>query len=125
MGIRRHCRVRRLSGVNGVILFAALLLSTSLGCAPFLFAQSVPKTRKVVNRVTPSYPDILKSGHYEGQVRLAVTVRPDGRVSTVEVVGGNPMFSHYASEAVMRWKYAPAPTQTVEEVTFNFNLNSH
>jgi TonB family protein len=54
-------------------------------------------------------------------VRLDATVLPNGNVSKVEIKGGNPMLSQYASQAVMRWKYAPAPAQTVEEVTFNFN----
>ena len=80
--------------------------------------------RKAVVTVEPQYPAILKSAHFEGMIRLAATVLPNGNVSKVDVKGGNPMLCEYASEAVMRWKYAPGPVQTVEEVIFNFHSDS-
>jgi len=73
--------------------------------------------------VEPEYPAVLKNGHFEGQVRLEATVLASGSVSRVEVKGGNPMLSQYASQAVMKWKYAPGPAQTTEQVVFNFNSN--
>jgi TonB family protein len=101
------------------MLFASLLISTTV------FSQSAQKTkRKVVVSVAPEYPYVLRNGHFEGQVRLEATVLPNGSVTKVEIKGGNPMLSQYASEAVMRWKYVPAPAQTVEEVVFNFNSNA-
>ena len=69
----------------------------------------------------PEYPAVLKSGHFEGKVRLEATVLPNGSVTKVETKGGNPMLAQYAVEAVMKWKFAPGPAQTVEEVSFNFN----
>jgi len=72
----------------------------------------------------PEYPYVLRNGHFEGQVRLEATVLPNGTVSKVECKGGNPMLAQYASQAVMRWKYAPGPAQTVEEAVFNFNPNN-
>jgi TonB family protein len=71
----------------------------------------------------PEYPAIMKSGHFEGQVRLDVTVLPNGNVSKVDIRGGNPILAQCASQAVVRWKYAPAPEKTIEEVVFNFNPN--
>lgn len=73
--------------------------------------------------IQPEYPDVLKNGHFEGQVRLLATVNPNGSVSKVEIKGGNPMLSQYASQAVMRWKYVPGSAQTQEDVVFNFNSN--
>ena len=75
--------------------------------------------------VEPEYPQILKNGHFEGQVRLEATVQANGSVSHVEVKGGNPMLSQYASQAVMKWKYASGAAPTTEEVVFNFNANNH
>ena len=75
--------------------------------------------------VPPELPDILKKGRYEGTVRLAATVSPDGSVSRVEVLGGNPMLARYASEAVMRWKYVPLGAGTVENVNFDFSPTVH
>lgn len=71
--------------------------------------------------IEPDYPYILRNGHFEGQVRLEATVLPNGNVSKVEPRGGNPMLSQYAAQAVMHWKYAPGPAQTLEEVVFSFN----
>jgi len=71
--------------------------------------------------VEPEYPAVLKNGRFEGQVRLEATVLANGSVSHVEVKGGNPMLSQYASQAVMKWKYAPGTAQTTEEIVFNFN----
>jgi len=71
--------------------------------------------------VEPEYPAVLKNGRFEGQVRLDATVLANGTVSKVEVKGGNPMLCQYAAEAVMRWKYLPGPSQTIEEVVFNFD----
>lgn len=94
-----------------------LILATAIPS----FTQNGPKRRKAVVKVQPDYPAVLKNGHFEGQVRLSATVLPDGNVTKVEIRGGNPMLSQYAAEAVMKWKYAPGPAQTVEEVVFNFD----
>lgn len=111
---------------KGWFMLAALALLLCLVTPALLSAQSpTAKThRKVVTMVEPEYPAILKNGHFEGQVRLEATVQPNGNVSKVDIKGGNPMLSQYASQAVMKWKYAPSPAQTVEEVIFNFNANT-
>jgi outer membrane biosynthesis protein TonB len=111
----------------GRLSFAALTFSLCLLTlpAPRLQAQSAAKShRKVLTMFEPEYPTILKNGHFEGQVRLEATVLPNGNVSKVDPKGGNPMLLQYASQAVMKWKYALGPAQTVEEVVFVFNPNS-
>ncbi len=103
---------------------AALLLTASIVSGGSLLAQSPAKVkRKVLTQVAPEYPYVLRNGHFEGQVKLAATVLPNGSVTKVEPLGGNPMLSQYAQEAVMRWKFAPGSAQTVEEVVFTFNSN--
>lgn len=85
-------------------------------------SDGAPKSRrKVLVTVQPQYPAVLREGRYQGQVRIAATVLPNGSVSRVQTLGGNPMFSEFAEAAVKKWKYAPGPVETVEEVTFNFN----
>lgn len=101
----------------------SLALITS-GLTHQVAAQTSAKTkRKVVLSVQPDYPYVLRNGHFQGQVRLEATVLPNGNVSKVDIKGGNPMLSQYASQAVMRWKYAPGPALTVEDVVFSFNSN--
>jgi TonB family protein len=117
---------RSLSGFQANFLLAAVAVLFCLmgSLAPQLLAQNPSKPhRKVVVMFEPEYPAVLKNGHFEGQVRLDATVGSNGTVSKVEIKGGNPILAQYASQAVTRWKYAPGPAQTVEEVVFNFNSN--
>jgi hypothetical protein len=101
-----------------------LLLALAASSTPRAFAQETAKIkRKVLVMTEPDYPFVLRNGHFEGQVRLAATVLPNGTVTKVECKGGNPMLAQYASMAVMHWKYAPGPAQTVEEAVFVFNSN--
>jgi outer membrane biosynthesis protein TonB len=122
---RQSGNVRKLSGVRKRLLLAALAVLCGFAAStPHLSAQDAAKTkRKVLVMTEPDYPYVLRNGHFEGQVRLALTVLPNGTVSKAETKGGNPMLAQYASIAVMHWKYAPAPTQTVEEAVFVFNPN--
>jgi TonB family protein len=117
-----------LSGVEARSLLAAfaLLLCLTASSVPQLLAQSAPAKvhRKVIVMFDPEYPAIMKNGHFDGQVRLDATVSASGTVSKVEVKGGNPILAQCATQAVVRWKYAPAPAQTIEEVVFNFNSNN-
>jgi len=86
-----------------------------------VLAQKVTKSeRKVLVSVKPDYSELLRHAQIGGLVRLRVTVSADGKVNQVEVLGGNPILSESASAAVMKWKYAPAPGQTVEEVSISF-----
>ena len=122
---RQFRTVRSLSVGNRLCLAAlAVLLGLLAVSTPRLLAQDTAKThRKVLVMTEPDYPYVLRNGHFEGQVRLAATVLPNGTVSKVECKGGNPMLAQYAAQAVMHWKYAPGPAQTVEEAVFTFNAN--
>ena len=100
----------------------ALLFSLGTCLAPPVLAQKAAKSsRKVVSSVKPEYPELLRHQQIGGLVRLDATVLPDGTVSKVEVRGGNPILAESAAAAVMKWKYAPAASQTTEEVTFTFD----
>jgi outer membrane biosynthesis protein TonB len=86
-----------------------------------LAQASVRMARKVLTQVSPEYPDFFRNGHFEGRIVAEATVLANGSVSSVEIKAGNPMFATFASKALMKWKYAPGPDKTVEEVIFNFN----
>lgn len=98
----------------------AILLLASFGLSSHLKAQEEVH-RKVLVRVPPEYPEMLRAAQIGGQVRLSATVQPNGNVTQTEVRGGNPILAEKAQKAVMKWKYAPAATQTVEEVTLSFS----
>jgi TonB family protein len=95
----------------------ALCLTTAF--VPVALGQRKPE-RKVMVVSTPEYPDILRHARVGGVVRLKATVLPNGTVSNVEVIGGNPILAENAATAVKKWKYAPAATQTIENVSLSF-----
>jgi outer membrane biosynthesis protein TonB len=115
---RKQIDVKKMLWVVGL----ALLVCGMTSATPPIQAQTAPAKikRKVLVMTEPDYPYILRNGHFDGQVRLEATVLPNGNVSHVECKGGNPMLAQYASQAVMHWKYAPGPAQTLEEAVFVF-----
>jgi TonB family protein len=118
----RVYRGRRLGAAFALLLALIGLLP---GFASHLVAQNADKPqRKVLVSYQPVYPELLAKGHFEGVVRLVVSVQANGNVSKVDIKGGNPMLARYAMEAVMKWRYAPAPAPTVEQVAIRFNTGS-
>jgi TonB family protein len=71
--------------------------------------ESEPKPLK---KVMPTYPEVFKGRGIYGAVHLKVQVDADGAVKSIEVLGGNPIFSEAASKAVKQWRY---PTSTKEQ----------
>jgi TonB family protein len=119
-----HRRVHTHS-IIAVTVAAAIL--TPLGGSrliPNLFAQNKLKPgREVIHTVKPDYPAIVKNARIGGTVRLNAVVLPSGTVARVQIVGGNPILAESTAKAVMNWKYAPASSQTSEEVLVVFNSN--
>ena len=109
-------------GVSPAIVALALCLTAAF-VTPSHAQKAEKSARKVVVTVKPDYPEVLKRAQVGGVVRLKVTVQPNGTVSNVEVLGGNPILADSAAVAVKRWKYAPAPTETVENPSLTFSPN--
>jgi len=85
-------------------------------------AQKAPKfERKALVSVKPEYPELLKRARIGGLVRLRAWILPNGTVSNVEVLGGNPILAASAVDAVKKWKFAPGPIQTTDDISLNFN----
>ena len=92
------------------------------GFGPLSLAQKAEKSdRKVLVSSQPLYPELLKRAQIGGLVRLKATVLINGTVSNVAVTGGNPVLAESAVAAIKRWKFAPAASQTVEDIAINFN----
>ncbi len=108
--------------LNRISASAILTLCLLCGFAPATLAQKTAKSdRKVLVTVKPEYSELLKHAQIGGLVRLKVTVAPDGKVSNVDVVGGNPILAESAANAVTKWKFVPAPAQTVEDISISFS----
>ena len=108
----------------GRLASATLQLALCLATAfvPASLAQKSSKSeRKAIVITKPDYPDILRRAQVGGVVRLRATVLPNGSVTNVEILGGNPILAENAAAAVKKWKYAPAATQTTEDVSLSFS----
>jgi TonB family protein len=117
---------RKLGVISGLAWATlALLLCLASSLVPNMQAQearpAAKSARKVVVTVKPEYPLTLKRAGIGGTVRLHAVVLPNGNVSKVEIIGGNPILAESAAKAVMQWKYAPAAWQTNAEVQFDFH----
>jgi TonB family protein len=77
--------------------------------------------RRLVTRVEPEYPELLRKNHIRGTVRLEVIVAANGKVETVTLRGGDAVLGDLAMTAVRKWVYAPAHSKETIEVSIPFD----
>jgi len=75
--------------------------------------------------VAPKYPRELRQNEIGGIVRLSVVINPNGSVSKVTPVGGNPVLVDAATQAVKQWKYVAGDHPTTIEVQLDFIPSQH
>jgi outer membrane biosynthesis protein TonB len=78
-------------------------------------------TRKVINKVVPTYPQMARSINLTGIVKLEVLVQSNGSVKSMQVKGGAPVLAESAQFAVHFWKWEKADHETTELVEVHFN----
>jgi TonB family protein len=101
-----------------------IVLCTTVGLSSLpVLAQQPEGQRKVLDKVTPQYPDLARALHLAGTVKLAVIVAPNGSVKSVRPIGGNPVLLKAAQDAIGKWKWAPAPQESEELVDLRFHSN--
>lgn len=76
--------------------------------------------RKVSARVAPAYPELARKMHIHGVVRIEAIVRPNGTVKSTRILGGSPVLVEAAQDAVGKWKFEPAQSETTEIVQLAF-----
>lgn len=99
-----------------------VLIILAIAVRPCLLAQEATESsaRLVITRIVPVYPELAGRLHLAGDVKLRVTVTPDGAAKAMEVLGGNPVLVKAAQDVVPRWKWVPAPHETKETVVLHF-----
>jgi TonB family protein len=107
-------------------LFATVFMAlgfAAIGLAPRRsVAQDQPEAkRKVVTRVVPAYPELAGKMQITGTVRLEVVVAANGKMKSFQVIGGSPVLSKAAVDAIDKWKWVAAPQETKEILEFNFH----
>jgi TonB family protein len=79
--------------------------------------------RGVKMRVPPVYPEIARRMKITGDVKVAATVDPDGKVTDAKAISGSQTLSPAAEEAVRKWKFLPGPNVSHVEVTVKFAMS--
>jgi TonB family protein len=79
-------------------------------------------------KVPPAYPTEAKDQGIQGVVLMNVRIDKQGRVSSAEVVSGEPSLAAAAVEAVRQWKYRPyllngKPVEVETQVQVSFTLS--
>lgn len=81
----------------------------------------MPRTRTLLRRIEPVYPQELQRRGIGGIVRLELVISAKGSVQQVSVLGGNPILAEVAAEAVKQWVYSVGPSTTTIEVSIPFD----
>ena len=103
-----------------LITTVALIAFTASLASPQNGSAGANSDRKVSSRVSPTYPELAKKMHIHGAVRVEAVVRPNGSVKSTRVLGGNPVLVDAALEAVAKWKFESAQSETTEVVQLVF-----
>jgi TonB family protein len=117
------CAAGRRVGVKNLFSWLLICFSIVSLCfvSPLHARQESKIERKLVTRVEPDYPPVLRMRQIGGTVRLEITIAPKGNVENAKVLGGNPILVESAVAAVKKWKYASAETSTTTTVSLEFN----
>ena len=123
-----------------------LVLSVlALGCAPEIALPQAPlplpvlnpvslnskqATRLVLDQAKPEYPPVAKVNYIQGQVRVELEIRRDGKVAQAHVVRGHPILAASALKAARGWIYRPletpaGPSGFLTTVEVRFSLRAH
>lgn len=97
----------------GVVAFATIV--------PATFAQE--EARKAKSKVVPVYPELAKKMNVVGAVKVEVTITPAGTVRSTKVIGGHPLLIDSALDALKKWRFEAASSETTQVVVFNFSPN--
>jgi TonB family protein len=109
------------SSLRFAVCLAALVMLTGALTSAQQGSPAAKSERKLVTRVEPEYPAVLRARQIGGTVRLEVTITPKGTVKNVALLGGNPILAEAAISAVKRWTYAPGDAVSSAQVSVEFN----
>ncbi len=79
--------------------------------------------RAVKISTTPEYPAIARQMKLRGSVQLGITIKADGSVKDVHVIGGHPVLADAAVKSVGQWRFEPGARETTELLKVSFEPN--
>ena len=97
------------------------LAGLSLGMVLFTGTARGDEDRKVTKKIAPEYPEMARKMNLAGVVRLVLVIAPNGTVKSAKPLGGHPLLIEPSLEAVKKWHYEPAATETTQTVEIRYN----
>ena len=81
----------------------------------------------LTHRIEPTYPNMARVAHIQGDVVLQATISKQGSIENLRGVSGHPILIQAAMEAVRQWKYRPyelngEPVEVETTVTVKFHM---
>jgi TonB family protein len=104
--------------LGGALL--AALATTVLFPPSQAFGQEDGLSRRIKSRVEPLYPEIARRMSITGKVKLSVVISPNGSIKDAKVIGGHPILVNAAMDAVKKWKFEPATSETSGTIEVSF-----
>jgi TonB family protein len=79
------------------------------------------ESRRLKLSTPPEYPEIARKMNIKGVAQVEVSVRRDGTVKDVKILGGHPVLADALAKAVKGWQYEPAAEDSQVVVRFVFD----
>ena len=103
----------------------ALMFTTLVGSFQAVPAHSQDRSdRKIKIKIAPVYPDIARRMGLTGTVKILVVVSPNGTVKETKVIGGHPILVNAAIDAVKKWRFEAASSESTGTLEFKFDPGS-
>lgn len=115
-----------LVAVGGFLAFPAALPAQAQVTEPFRVSSEV-QDAKLIERVEPKYPPIVRQARITGVVKLEILVDREGKVEKMKPLSGHPLMVQAAMDAVKQWRYAETllegePVAVLTRVVVKFDL---
>lgn len=80
-----------------------------------------------INAPNPTYPQMAKIAHIQGDVVLQAVIAKNGSIENLRAVSGHPILIQAALDAVRQWKYKPyvlngEPVEVETQITVKFHM---
>ena len=111
-------RAWRWGQVLGALLVFSAMFIVSAG------AQNAEVDRKVRSRVVPVYPELARKMKLVANVKVLVTVAPNGSVVQAKPIGGHPLLIAPSVDAAKMFRYEPSTSTTMNTIEFHFGVSS-
>ncbi|HXH67074.1 MAG TPA: TonB family protein [Candidatus Limnocylindrales bacterium] len=90
--------------------------------------SEMQQTAQLIRRIDPSYPTLARQIQREGRVELHALISTEGRIESLEVISGDPLFIQSALSAVREWRYRPTilnnrPVEIDTHITVIYTLS--